>query len=104
MANRADNDGGLPAVYPDPRDPAETVDRRHFLGVAGASLALAGATGCSPRPAPRGQIVPTVRSSDTTTPGVPLTFTTAMALGGTAIRLLAVSREGRPVKIEGNPE
>jgi molybdopterin-containing oxidoreductase family iron-sulfur binding subunit len=95
--------GDSEPVYPDPRNPAEVMDRRHFLAVAGASAALAGASGCSPRPAPRGELVPYVRPPEQLAPGVPLTFATAMELGGAAIGLLATSREGRPTKIEGNP-
>jgi molybdopterin-containing oxidoreductase family iron-sulfur binding subunit len=85
-------------------DPAGAVDRREFLAAAGASAALAGVTGCSPRPAPRGEIVPYVRDPDGLTPGTPLTFATAMGLGGAAVGLLVTSREGRPVKVEGNPD
>jgi molybdopterin-containing oxidoreductase family iron-sulfur binding subunit len=91
-------------VYPNPRDPGETVDRRRFLGVVGASAAVAGVAGCSPRFAPLGEIVPYVQPPEQYTPGVPLHFATAMEMNGVGIGLLATSREGRPTKIEGNPE
>ena len=90
------------AVYPDPRAPSEAVDRRHFLAVVGASAAAAGVAGCSPRPAPPGEIVPYVRPPEQLTPGVPLTFATAMELAGSAVGLLVTSRDGRPTKVEGN--
>ena len=35
---------------------------------------------------------------------MPLFFATAMPLGGYAIGLLVESNEGRPTKIEGNPD
>jgi len=106
MPNQSDSAMTLDptVVYPDPRNPAEWIDRRHFLAVAGASVALAGATGCSPRPAPRGEIVPYVRQPEQLTPGIPLRFASAMELAGNAIGLLVTSHEGRPTKIEGNPE
>ncbi|MBI4459620.1 MAG: molybdopterin oxidoreductase, partial [Acidobacteria bacterium] len=37
-------------------------------------------------------------------PGKPLFFATAMTLAGSAVGLLVESREGRPIKIEGNPK
>src|SRR5688500_5325374 len=37
-------------------------------------------------------------------PGKPLFFATSMSLGGVATGLLAKSFDGRPVKLEGNPE
>src|SRR6185312_9172252 len=92
------------AVYPNPRDAGESLDRRHFLAVAGASAALASAAGCSPRPASHGEIVPYVRDAEGLSPGAALTFATAMELNGAAIGLLATSREGRPTKLEGNPD
>jgi molybdopterin-containing oxidoreductase family iron-sulfur binding subunit len=79
----------------------DPVSRRQFLMLMGASLALAGATGCRP---PTGKVIPFVRPpEDNRIPGKALYFATAMPLGGFATGLLVESNEGRPTKIEGNP-
>src|SRR5581483_808830 len=81
----------------------ETGDnRRHFLKLMGASLALAGLTGCTRQPPEF--IMPYVRQPEELIPGRPLFFATAMPLGGYATGLLIESHEGRPTKAEGNPE
>src|SRR5439155_14053270 len=81
----------------------EGIDRRKFLGLLGASLALAGITGCSQAPVER--IHPYVRAPEEAIPGRPLYFATAMPLGGYASGgLLVESHMGRPTKVEGNPE
>jgi molybdopterin-containing oxidoreductase family iron-sulfur binding subunit len=80
------------------------VDRRQFLTLMGASLALAGLSGCSVRPAPSVNVAPYVRAPEEVIPGRPLFFATAMTLGGTAVGLLVESHLGRPTKIEGNPD
>jgi molybdopterin-containing oxidoreductase family iron-sulfur binding subunit len=85
-------------VWPD------ALSRRKFLSLMGASLALAGLSGCSVRPAPPGTIVPYVRQPEAIVPGVPLFFATTMVHGGDAVGLLVESHEGRPTKIEGNPD
>src|SRR4051812_24564406 len=59
--------------------PAE-VDRRTFLSLMAASLALAGVTGCTKQPLE--EIVPYVRQPEEITLGKPLYFATAMPLGG----------------------
>ncbi|MCS7271302.1 MAG: hypothetical protein NZ703_09470, partial [Gemmataceae bacterium] len=82
----------------------DEVSRRHFLTVMGASLALAGATGCNIRPAPARKIVPYTIQPAEITPGVPLFFATAHSLGGFGTGILVRSNEGRPTKIEGNPD
>jgi molybdopterin-containing oxidoreductase family iron-sulfur binding subunit len=82
---------------------SDPVTRRQFLTLMGASLALAGVSGCSPRPKSPEKIMPYVRQPDRLTPGVPLYFATAMPLCGVATGLLVKSVEGRPVKAEGNP-
>jgi molybdopterin-containing oxidoreductase family iron-sulfur binding subunit len=83
------------------REPLDAVERRAFLKLMGASLALAGMTGCTRQPAE--QILPYSRQPETLVPGRPLYFATAMTLGGRATGLLVESHEGRPTKIEGNP-
>jgi molybdopterin-containing oxidoreductase family iron-sulfur binding subunit len=81
----------------------DPVTRRQFLTLMGASLALAGVAGCSPRAASPRKIFPYVHQPERITPGVPLYFATAMPLGGVATGLLVKSQEGRPIKVEGNP-
>jgi molybdopterin-containing oxidoreductase family iron-sulfur binding subunit len=85
-------------VWPD------VLSRRRFLMLMGASLALAGLSGCSVKPAPSTHIVPYVREPEEIVPGRPLFFATTMTLGGSAVGLLAESHMGRPTKIEGNPQ
>ncbi len=80
----------------------DSLSRRSFIKVMGASLAFAGLTGCVIQPAEK--IVPYVRQPDDIIPGKPLFYSTAMTLGGIATGLLARSYEGRPTKIEGNPD
>ncbi len=79
----------------------DPVQRRTFLKLMGASLALAGFSACTRQP--REEIVPYVRQPEELIPGRPLFYATAMALGGVATGLLVESHEGRPTKVEGNP-
>ncbi|WP_020471293.1 TAT-variant-translocated molybdopterin oxidoreductase [Zavarzinella formosa] len=80
----------------------DPVSRRTFLTLSGASVALAG-IGCSPRPASREKIYPYVKQPEQITPGLPLFFATGHAQQGVTSGILVKSREGRPIKIEGNP-
>jgi MoCo/4Fe-4S cofactor protein with predicted Tat translocation signal len=82
-------------------EPLDAVERRSFLKLMGASLALAGMAGCTRQPPE--QILPYVRQPENVVPGKPLFYATAMTLGGRATGLLVESHEGRPTKIEGNP-
>jgi hypothetical protein len=77
------------------------VSRRRFLELLGASLALTGAAACAN---PRDKIVPYVRTPQDVQPGTPLYFATAHVLGGFADGVLVESHEGRPTKVEGNPQ
>src|ERR1700674_4375593 len=79
----------------------DPVERRTFLKLMGASLALAGFGACTQQPPEH--IVPYVRQPEDLIPGKPLFYATAMPLGGVATGLLVESHEGRPTKIEGNP-
>jgi len=78
------------------------VSRRAFLNLAAASLGLAGLTACTRQPIER--IVPYVRQPEEIIPGRPLFFATSLAMGGVAHPVLAESHEGRPTKLEGNPQ
>ena len=78
----------------------DSVSRRGFLKVMGASMALAGMTGCVRLPLE--PIVPYVRQPEEVIPGRPQFYATAMTLGGYANPILVESHMGRPTKIEGN--
>ncbi|MDO8677320.1 MAG: TAT-variant-translocated molybdopterin oxidoreductase [Acidobacteriota bacterium] len=80
----------------------DPVGRRSFLKLMSASMALAGVTACTVQPTEL--IVPYVRQPEEEIPGKPLFFATAMTLGGVATGVLVESHEGRPTKIEGNPD
>jgi hypothetical protein len=77
------------------------INRREFLSLMAASMALAGVSGCSAvRPE---HIVPYVRMPENILPGTPLYFATAMPSAGYGIGVVVESLEGRPIKVEGNP-
>src|SRR5713226_3500522 len=80
----------------------DPVERRTFLKLMGASLALAGLSGCVIQPPEK--IVPYVKQPEEEVPGRGLYFATAFSLGGIATPVLVRSNEGRPTKIEGNPD
>ncbi|HEY6047183.1 MAG TPA: TAT-variant-translocated molybdopterin oxidoreductase [Pyrinomonadaceae bacterium] len=80
----------------------DPVERRTFLKLMGASLALAGLSGCVIQPPEK--IIPYVRQPEEETPGRGLWFASAFSLGGVATPVLVRSNEGRPTKIDGNPD
>ena len=79
----------------------EPASRRSFLKIMGASLALAGMTACR---WPREEILPFTDRPEGYVPGEPMNFASALELGGVAAPVLVTSYDGRPIKIEGNPE
>ena len=90
----AENMDLSPSESPEP-------SRREFLRLMGASMALAGAAGCIRMPEEK--LVPYAHRPPSRTPGEPVRYATAMEIGGIAQGLLVTSYDGRPVKIEGNP-
>ena len=88
----------FPSQLPRWDDP---LDRRNFLRLMGASMALAGLAGCT-RP-PQEQIVPSVQYPDGAPPGTAMQFASAHSGGGYGVGVLVKSYSGRPTKIEGNP-
>jgi len=84
--------------------PPSGVVRRDFLQLLGASMALAGiGTACSTRPSDE-RMVSYTKVPDSLAPGVPQHYASALDTDGFASAILVQAYEGRPVKIEGNPE
>jgi MoCo/4Fe-4S cofactor protein with predicted Tat translocation signal len=77
------------------------VDRRNFMKLMGASVAMAGLAACRQ---PTETIIPYVNQPESLIPGKPLYFASAMPLGGVATGVLVESHMNRPTKIEGNPQ
>ena len=69
----------------------------------GASLGLAGLAGTGCIRLPEEKLAPYAHWPDNRTPGVPVSYATALEIGGMAQGLLVTSFDGRPIKIEGNP-
>jgi len=92
----------LDAEFPRQASVLDTVGRRQFLKLMGASLALAGLDACTRQPVEK--VVPYVRAPEEIVPGEPLFFATAMPLAGIGTGVLVESHMGRPTKVEGNPE
>ena len=80
----------------------DSVSRRGFLKLMGASLAMAGMSACTKQPLE--PIVPYVKQPEEVVPGRPLFFATAFTLGGYASPILVESHLYRPTKIEGNDQ
>ena len=83
--------------------PPDGVSRRDFVRLMSASLLLSG-VGLSGCRRPEEVIVPFTRMPEGYVHGVARFFATAMPARRSAVPLLAKSHEGRPVKLEGNPE
>ena len=81
----------------------DPIGRRHFIKIMSASFMLAGfgLTGCR---RPEEKILPFAKQPEGYIHGVAQFFATAMPTRGTALPLLVKSHEGRPTKIEGNPD
>ncbi|HEY8923630.1 MAG TPA: oxidoreductase, partial [Polyangia bacterium] len=88
--------------FPPAGAPAGALDRRGFVQLAGAVVGGAASAGCAAE-VPR-KILPYTRPPVEVTPGVSSFYATSMVVDGYASGLLVQSREGRPIKIEGNPE
>jgi molybdopterin-containing oxidoreductase family iron-sulfur binding subunit len=90
--------------FPEGADlPPSGVARREFMQLLGASMALAGATACSTRPVDE-RMVAYTRTPPELTPGNALHYASGMTFAGHTSGLLITAREGRPIKVEGNPQ
>jgi Fe-S-cluster-containing dehydrogenase component len=77
------------------------VRRREFLKVLGAGTAAASAVACSE---PTGKLIPHLVSPDQTVPGVSTYYATLCRECSAACGVIAETRDGRVIKLEGNPE
>ncbi len=90
--------------FPRQAAPLESsLDRRGFIKLLGASLALAGLTSCV-RPYHQDKFAPYVKAPEELVPDEPLLFASALTYGGYAQGVLIESYQGRPTKVEGNPD
>ncbi|MEQ1631961.1 MAG: TAT-variant-translocated molybdopterin oxidoreductase, partial [Planctomycetota bacterium] len=80
---------------------ADDVSRRGFLSAVAASVALAGLTSCRK---PVTKILPFNRRPEGFRPGTPQFYATTLSRSGYGIGVLVKSSDGRPTKIEGNPD
>jgi Fe-S-cluster-containing dehydrogenase component len=80
----------------------DAISRRRFLSLLSASAALALGASCSR--IDRGTIVPYTQTPGEIIPGVAAYYASTFQEGITAFGVLAKTREGRPIHIEGNPE
>jgi MoCo/4Fe-4S cofactor protein with predicted Tat translocation signal len=87
-----------------PEDAASVLDgnsRRTMLKIMAASFGLAGLAACS---RPEYRLAPQARGREDYVPGAPYNYTSVFALGGHAAGIVVQTNEGRPSKIEGNPD
>ena len=80
----------------------DAVSRRGFLKVMGASLALAGMTGCTKQPDE--PIFAYVKAPEDLILGKPMYFASAFPFPTGAIPVLVKSDAFRPIKVDGNPD
>src|SRR5258708_12017576 len=79
----------------------EGESRRTVLKVMAASFGLAGLAACH---RPVEHIFPFSKGAEDYIPGAQLFYSTVMSFAGDAVGLLVESHDGRPTKIEGNPD
>ena len=87
-----------------PDDAAAVLDgnsRRTMLKIMAASFGLAGLAACS---RPEYRLAPQARGREDYIPGAAYNYTSVFSLGGHASGLVVQTYEGRPSKIEGNPD
>ncbi|MEO7110512.1 MAG: 4Fe-4S dicluster domain-containing protein [Polyangiaceae bacterium] len=85
-----------------PGEMSDKISRRGFVKFGTAVTALFGLEACARRPLEK--LVPYTRSPEYVIPGISNHYASVTNRGGEAVGLLIETHEGRPTKIEGNPE
>ena len=80
-------------------DTVEPTHRRDFLKVLGFSVAAVSLAACD---APVRKAIPYLNKPESVEPGIPNWYASTYSEGGDYCSILVKTREGRPVKIEGN--
>ncbi|MER2196540.1 TAT-variant-translocated molybdopterin oxidoreductase [Methylobacterium brachiatum] len=93
----------LAAEFPSAARLAASPERRGFLKLMAASFALGGLTACGGG-ASRDYEVPYVNQPERLVPGTDLSYASSAVFDGFGNGILVTTRNGRPLKIEGNPE
>jgi MoCo/4Fe-4S cofactor protein with predicted Tat translocation signal len=84
--------------------PDSLMQRRNFFQLMGASMGLAGVGLAGCKRYEKEEIVPLARRPEDQTPSQTQQYATVMEIGGIAHAILATSFEGRPIRLDGNPE
>ena len=75
--------------------------RRDFLKMLGFGMAAVSLAACD---APVRKTIPYLNKPEDIEPGIPNFYASTYTEGGDVLPILVKTREGRPIKIEGNPE
>src|SRR5258708_5902218 len=90
-------------MLPSPLVREGSITRQQFLKVMGASIALAGLTGCATEAKGPTGIAPYVSRPPGITEEQSLLYASALTIQGYAQGVLVRGVSGRPLKVEGNP-
>ncbi|MBP9199878.1 MAG: twin-arginine translocation signal domain-containing protein, partial [Gemmatimonadales bacterium] len=83
--------------------PREGLDRRRFLKVVGVTgVGAAAVSGCSTANVEK--LVPYLVQSEDQVPGIPTWYASTCTECAAGCGLHVKTREGRPIKLEGNPD
>ena len=95
-------DGAMLPYRDDQARPALTIDRRAFLKLAGFTFTGAVLSGC--QPAKVEKAIPLLIKPEEITPGLSYWYATTCAGCSAGCGVLSKNRDGRPIKLEGNPD
>jgi MoCo/4Fe-4S cofactor protein with predicted Tat translocation signal len=100
LANTAEFRKWVQTEFPGGAELLEGDSRRNVLKLMAASFGLAGLAGCR-RPVEK--IVPMSKGVEDLIPGKPVYYNTVFTQGANAVGVTVEAHDGRPTKIEGNP-
>lgn len=78
----------------------EGVSRRRWLQLMGASLAMAGISGCWQKDT----LAPFAVRPENRIPGIPQRFASSLEMGGSSKPVIVTAYDGRPIKVEGHTD